>query len=247
MSVSLTSLTRSASRFPMRHNARLLFIAGEWTVVKSKMYIPTDYKREDWESKDALIKAYPLATVITTDENGKIIANHFPFYLYECKETGKKFLHAHVAKRNHQVPTLKSNENVLVIFESHDSYISPSYYPEKQKTHKFVPTWDFASLHIYGKLRIVDDFDFVRTQLENFTNQQESKRAEPWKLTEAPENYLKIMQKAITGLEIEIVETECKYKFEQKMGRDNIDGVVNGLKEDSVHEVAQFVESANKD
>lgn len=231
----------------MRTTRAYIYIAREWSAVKSEMYIPAYYKREDWESKEALIKAYPLATVITTDENGKIIANHFPFYLYECKETGKKFLHAHMAKKNHQLPSLQSNENVLVIFESHDSYISPSYYPEKQRTHKIVPTWDFASIHIYGKLTVVDDFDFVRTQLENFTNQQEAKRSEPWKVTDAPENYLKIMQKAITGLEIEIVETECKYKFEQKMGRDNIDGVVKGLKEDDVHEVAQFVESANKD
>lgn len=209
------------------------------------MYIPTHYNKDSWEFKERLIKEYPLATVITTDENGKIIANHFPFFFYEDPETKKKYLHAHVAKKNHQVPSLTSNGSVLVIFQSHDSYISPSYYPGKQETHKFVPTWDFASLHVYGKLRIIDDFDFVRTQLENFTNQNEEKRKEPWKVTDAPENYLKAMQKAITGLEIEILDTECKYKFEQKMGQKEIDGVAEGLAADGVAEVSAFVKEVN--
>lgn len=187
-----------------------------------------------------------MATVITTDNNGKLIANHFPVYLYEDEETGKKYLHAHVAKKNHQIPSLTANDHVLVIFQSPDSYISPSYYPEKKKTHKFVPTWDFASLHIYGKLRIVDDFDFVRTQLERFSNQQELKRDQPWKLSDAPENYLKLLQKAITGLEIEICETECKYKFEQKMSRENIDGVVDGLADDGLGAVSGYVKLSNE-
>lgn len=208
------------------------------------MYIPAHYNSESWEAKKRLIEEFPLATVITTD-NGKIIANHFPFLLREDQETGKKYLHAHVAKKNHQIPSLKENDHVLVIFQLPDSYISPSYYPEKQKTHKFVPTWDFASLHIYGKLKIIDDFDFVRDQLEHFSNQQELKRDEPWKLSDAPENYLKLMQKAITGLEIEIGESECKYKFEQKMSRENIDGVVEGLAQDGVDVVSGFVKEMN--
>lgn len=210
------------------------------------MYIPAHYNSESWEAKKRLIQEYPLATVITTDENGKLIANHFPFYLHEDPETGKKYLHAHVAKKNHQVQSLKANDHVLTIFQSPDSYISPSYYPEKQKTHKFVPTWDFASLHIHGKLRLIDDFDFVRGQLEHFSNQQELKREQPWKLTDAPESYLKTLQKAITGLEIEIEETECKYKFEQKMSRESIDGVVKGLADDGITEVSAFVKEANE-
>lgn len=208
------------------------------------MYIPAHYKEDKWEQKKLLIVHNPLGTVVTTD-NGKIIANHIPFFLHEDKETGKVYLQAHMAKKNHQLPSLKENDSVLVIFQSPDSYITPSYYPEKEKTHKFVPTWDFASLHVYGKLRVVDDFDFVRQQLVNFTNQNEETRETPWKVSDAPEGYLKIMQKAITGLEIEVGETECKYKFEQKMSRENIEGVVQGLAEDGINHVSGMVKAAN--
>ncbi|SGZ53015.1 CIC11C00000003952 [Sungouiella intermedia] len=209
------------------------------------MYIPAINRVDSWDEKKKLIQEYPLGTVVTTDADGKFIANHFPFFLHEDKETGKWYLQAHVAKKNHQVPSLTSNDNVLVIFQTPESYISPSYYPEKEKTHKFVPTWDFGSLHVHGKLRIIDDFDYVRRQLENFSSQQELKRETPWKLSDAPEGYLRIMQKAITGLEIEIGDTECKLKFEQKMSRENIDGVYNGLVEDGVPEVAEYVKQCN--
>lgn len=208
------------------------------------MYIPPHYNEESWEAKKHLIQTYPLGTVVTL-QDGKLVANHYPFYLKEDPESGKKYLQAHIAKKNGQVPSLEDNAHVLVIFKSPDSYILPSYYPEKARTHKFVPTWDFASLHVYGKLKIIDDFDFVRTQLNNFTNQQEAGRDAPWKVDDAPANYTKLMQKAITGLEIEIGETECKYKFEQKMSKENVSGVMEGLAEDGVHAVSGYVKQAN--
>lgn len=211
------------------------------------MYIPQKFNVAEWQQQEHLIKSYPLATVITIGEDGVPIANHFPFYLHEDPETGKKFLHAHVAKKNHQVPSLKENDKVLVIFQSPSTYILPSYYPEKERTHKFVPTWDFASLHITGKLRIIDDFDFVRAQLNHFTDQNEAEREKKWKVDDAPENYLKIMQKAITGLEIEIVDMKCKYKFEQKETRENVDGVISGLAADGKEVMSNYVKASNAD
>lgn len=208
------------------------------------MYIPAHYNEESWEPKKHLIETYPLATVVTT-QDGKLVANHFPFYLHEDPETGKKVLQAHIAKKNGQVPSLRDNDHVLVIFQSPDSYISPTYYPEKQRTHKFVPTWDFASLHIYGKSKLIDDFAFVRRQLENFSHQNEKSRPVPWKVSDAPEKYTNLMQKAIIGLEIEICETECKYKFEQKYSHENVTGVVEGLAADGKHAVLEYVKQAN--
>lgn len=209
------------------------------------MYIPKHYNEENWEQQKLIIQQYPLGTVITTGEDGKIIANHIPFFLH-VDENGKKFLQAHIARKNHQVPSLTENDNVLVIFQSPDTYISPSYYPSKQETHKFVPTWDFASIHIYGKSKIINDTEFVKTQLENFTNQNESKRELPWKVSDAPEKYVNLLAKAITGLEIEVDSIEGKFKFEQKMARQDIDGVVDGLAKDNLPILSKFVEEANK-
>ncbi|CAK7901727.1 hypothetical protein CAAN1_34S00210 [[Candida] anglica] len=208
------------------------------------MYIPKKYLEEDWEFQEKIIKEYPLATVITTGPEG-IQANHIPFFLHIDESTGKKYLHAHAAKKNPQIPALTEGKEVLIIFKSTDSYIAPEYYPGKQIDHKRVPTWDFAAVHIYGKSKIIDDAQWVRKQLDNFTHQNEKSRENPWKVSDAPEKYVTLLQKAICGVEIEIERIECKYKFEQKEIKQDIDGVTEGLAKDGIHEMSKLVKDTN--
>lgn len=208
------------------------------------MYIPQKYLEEEWELQEGLIRANPLGTIVTFGEDG-LIANHIPFYLSIDKETGKKYLQAHLAKVNPQLPSLKKAEEVLVMFKSADSYITPSYYPSKQEDHKVVPTWDFGAVHCYGIPKIIDDPQWVRTQLDHLSGQQESTRKEPWAVSDAPEKFVGLMQKAICGLEIEVSRTECKFKFEQKMKKQDIDGVIKGLANDNKDEVSKLVEKCN--
>lgn len=207
------------------------------------MYIPTKYNEPEWKEIEHLIKAYPLATVIT-NVGGKIEANHIPFYL---KVDGDKtYLQAHVSKANPQLPAWRDNDDVLVIFQSRDSYITPNYYPSKQETHKFVPTWDFGAVHISGKSRVIDDTSYVRTQLDNLTLQEETKVGSDWKVSDAPESYVTLKQKAIIGLQIEVVSTECKYKFDQDMKSDDVNGVIHGLKGHGKEEVSDLVKTTSE-
>ena len=214
------------------------------------MYVPSQYREEDWDQAAYLVKTYPLATLITTDSNGQIIANHIPFFLKTDTENGgKKLLIAHIAKSNHQLPSLQTNSNVLVIFQSANSYITPDYYPGKPETHKYVPTWDFASVHIYGSSKVIDDFDFVRDQLNNLTNQEEKAQKKEgekaWKVSDAPEGYLKVMQRGIVGLEIQIESFECKYKFEQEKKSADTEGVIKGLALDGKTQLSKLAVDAN--
>lgn len=206
------------------------------------MYIPDKYQASDWELQKSIIENYPLATLITS--NNELIANHIPFNLIE--RDGKKYLQAHIAKKNHQLPSMDNNDNVLVVFTSHDSYITPAYYATKQETHKVVPTWDFASVHIYGKSQIIDSPEFLRAQHLTLADENEPTiNGKKWTVDETPENYYKLLSKAITGLEIEIVKTEGKFKFEQKMKSEDVKGVITGLKSHGKDRVAQFVEDSN--
>lgn len=209
------------------------------------MFIPNKYLNEDWEAQEQIIKSNPLGTVITFSEEDGLIANHIPFYLKVDEKTGKKYLQAHLAKVNPQLKSLKNGKEVLIVFKSVDSYITPSYYPTKAETHKVVPTWDFGAVHCYGIPTIIDDPIWVREQLNHLSDQQEADRVKPWKVNEAPENYLQLLQKSICGLEIEISKIESKLKFEQKMKRQDIDGVIEGLKIDNKPEVSDYVKICN--
>lgn len=207
------------------------------------MYIPDKYLEQDWSTQEELIKKYPLATVITNGKDG-LVANHIPFVLKIDPETGVKYLHAHIAKMNHQIPSFKESDEVLVIFKSDDSYISPSYYPTKQETHKVVPTWDFAAVHVYGTALVIEDSQWVRSQLDDLSEQQERDMTQ-WTVDEAPPKYIELMQKVICGLKIEIKRTECKMKFEQKMKEQDVKGVVCGLARDGKQAVSDMVAKCN--
>lgn len=209
------------------------------------MYIPLVYEKSEWSPQEDLIKKYPLGTIISNTKNG-LIANHVPFHLHVDADTGEKYLHAHLSKRNPQIPSLQSSdEEVLVIFQTQGSYISPSYYPTKAENEKVVPTWDFGCVHCYGTPKIIDDAQWVRKQLDSFTKHQEKDREHEWQVSDAPEKYVTLKQKAIIGLEIHIKRTECKFKFEQDMPAKNIDGVIEGLAKDSKQEVSDLVKESN--
>lgn len=200
------------------------------------MYIPKKYAEDDWDQAQALIKHYPLATVVSSD----LQANHFPFHLEH--RDGKDYLIAHIARANPQRPQLESGEPVLVIFKSADSYITPLYYPSKKETHKVVPTWCFGAVHIKGIPKVIDLEEFLSHALESLTNQEEHDRQVPWKVSDAPESYTKIMKKAIIGLEIEISSWEAKFKFDQDRRPADVEGVVEGLKQDDKQPMLELVQ-----
>lgn len=190
------------------------------------MYIPKKYREDDWDQAQSLIQQYPLATVVSLD----LQANHIPFHLETRGD--KHFLIAHIAKANPQRPQLASEEPVLVIFQSHDGYITPLYYPLKKETHKVVPTWCFGAVHIKGIPRIIDLDEFLTHALNSLTTQEEQHRDVPWKVSDAPESYTRIMKKAIIGLEIEVTLWEAKFKFDQDRSASDVAGVVAGLNHD---------------
>ena len=40
----------------------------------------------------------------------------------------------------------------LVIVRGPDAYISPAWYPSKAEHGRVVPTWNYVTAHVYGRL-----------------------------------------------------------------------------------------------
>lgn len=200
------------------------------------MYIPRLFEVKDFESQADLIKNNPLGVIFSCNQgffgNSDIKATHVPFYL---KDGEKKSLVAHLAAENDQIEQLEHAKEVLVVFLSVDSYISPAWYPNKHKSHKFVPTWNFAAVHVYGRPKIYRNKEDKLKMVSTLTEQEEGKRpegeefGEKWKVSDAPENYIDLMLKNIIGLEIEISEIQSKWKFDQNKVPIDIKGEIEGL------------------
>ncbi|AJS42119.1 ALS_1a_G0033580.mRNA.1.CDS.1 [Saccharomyces cerevisiae] len=158
------------------------------------MYIPKHFESMEL-SRYKLSKKPPLGTLFSSkasrqgffgwrtssnkdDPDFGMCASHIPFVFVEF-DNGEYKLIAHLARKNKQVEMLERVQKCLVVFQSVDSYISPAWFPMKKKTHKFVPTWDFAAVHVYGTPRIIrDDKDWLINMLSTLTDQEEEKRPE---------------------------------------------------------------------
>lgn len=193
------------------------------------MYQPSAFREERLETLHALIRAHPLATLITAGSAG-LIANLVPFTLVETGDKGT--LRCHVAKANDQIAPLQSGAETLVIFHGPEAYITPSWYPSKKEHGRVVPTWNYVVVQVRGTPRVIDDHAWLKAQITDLTSRQENQRPEPWKVTDAPEAFIEEQIKSIIGVEIPILTIEGKWKFSQNRSAADRQGVYDRLRDE---------------
>jgi transcriptional regulator len=191
------------------------------------MYQPPHFREDDLAVQHALIKAHPLGLLITAGGEGPT-ANLLPFRLHpELSEKGT--LKVHMARANRQWKEIAAGAAVLVVFQGADNYITPSWYATKRETGKVVPTWNYAVVQARGPARIIEDHDWLRTQVASLTDEHEAPRAERWEVSDAPEKYIEAQLKGIVGVEIEIASIEGKWKVSQNRPEADRAIVAEGL------------------
>lgn len=210
------------------------------------MFIPKHFSETRVDVIHQLIRAYPLSTLVTLSSGG-LNANHIPLHLAE--ESGSLgILRGHVARANPIWKDIIDDVEVLAIFHGPSAYITPSWYPTKQETGKAVPTWNYVVAHAYGKLRVIDEPGWLRSQLDMLTSHTEAGFSEPWKVADAPADYTEKLIKGIVGIEIVISRLEGMWKTSQNQPEKNQAGVYQGLrlsdKPDSL-EMAAMIEKNN--
>ncbi|CUI98868.1 FMN-binding negative transcriptional regulator [Achromobacter aegrifaciens] len=190
------------------------------------MYLPSAFREDSPEVQHDFIRAHPLG-VLTTSGEGGLMANHIPCLLYPEGPYG--VLRLHVARANPQLADLASGRECLVVFHGPQAYVTPSWYPTKAETHKVVPTWNFVAVHVWGAPVIQDDPAWLRAQLDALTDSQEKARAQPWRVADAPADFIAAQMRAIVGVEIPIARIEGKWKVSQNRTVADRRGVAEGL------------------
>lgn len=193
------------------------------------MYIPKQFEEPRLEVMHALIRAHPLATLVTLSSAG-LDANHIPLHLSEAGASPFGVLRGHVARANPIWRDAAKDRDVLVVFQGADAYISPSWYAAKQETGKVVPTWNYVAVHAYGPLRVIDDARWIRARLEELTAQQEVAFPEPWAVADAPQEFTDKLIEGIVGIEIPITRLSGKWKVSQNQPPQNQASVMQGLR-----------------
>ena len=208
------------------------------------MYQPAHHREDRLEVQHALIRSFPLGTLVTAGASG-LVANHIPF-LIDPAASRLGTLRAHLARANPQRREFDAAAEALVVFQGPESYITPSWYETKRETGKVVPTWNYAAVHAYGPIRILDDAAWLRGHIAELTAVNERGRAEPWAVSDAPESFVEAMVRAIVGIEIAIARIEGKWKVSQNRPEADRRGVVDGLRTEGgepAREMAELVEA----
>jgi len=191
------------------------------------MYVPTHFEETRIEVLHQFIRAHPLGALVTLTPTG-LDANHVPF---ELDPASAPFgtLRAHIARANPLWRECSNDAEALVIFQGPSGYISPSWYPAKRETGKVVPTWNYAVVHAHGRLRAVDDPDWLRRLVERLTDRHEAGRRDPWSVADAPPDFVNTQLRAVLGLELTITRLRGKWKMSQNRSPGDREGVARGL------------------
>jgi transcriptional regulator len=168
-----------------------------------------------------------LGALVTFTPSG-LDANHIPFEV-DPEPLPFGTLRGHIARANPLWRAFSRDVETLVIFRGPSEYVSPSWYPSKRDTAKVVPTWLYAVVHAHGPLRIIDDQTWLRGFVETLTNRHEAGRNEPWKVTDAPADFVDKMLGAIVGIEIPVTRLIGKWKVNQNRSAKDRAGTVEGL------------------
>lgn len=193
------------------------------------MYVPSHFEETRTEVLHRLIREHSQAALVTLGSGG-LTANHIPFEL-DPDPAPFGTLRGHVARANPVWQDFAKDMEALVVFQGPQAYISPSWYETKKQNGKVVPTYNYIVVHAHGTLRAVQDQAWLRDLVERLTNRFEGRRAEPWRVTDAPGEFVEKLLGAIVGLEMPVSRLIGKWKLSQNRPQVDRDGVVKGLSE----------------
>jgi len=194
------------------------------------MYTPAHFQEDRPEVLHALIRQFPLATLVTATASG-FDATHVPFLL----EDG--VLRGHVARAN----PIANAASALAIFQGPQHYISPSWYASKEHDPRVVPTWNYIAVHAHGPIRSFTDKTRLFQIVADLTAYFEKDNPNPWSIQDAPAEYIDKMLNAITGIEIPIERLEGKWKVSQNRLVEDRKSVIDALND---HPMAAAVKAA---
>jgi len=194
------------------------------------MYVPAHFEPSEDEVRDLL--RHPGAADLVTATADGILSTMLPLV---WDEPGSRdglgtwgALLGHVARNNPQWKTPAVGE-AMVIVRGPDAYVSPGWYATKREHGRVVPTWNYVTVHAYGRLVIHEDPAWLEANVRRLTTTHEAARAEPWAVDDAPRHYIEGQLRAIVGVEVLLDRAIGKWKLSQNRSDEDIAGVIDGL------------------
>ena len=187
------------------------------------MYRPRLFKMDDPAALHRLMREESFALLVTAP-GGVPVASHIPLFL-DTVGDGPDRLLGHVAKANPQWREFDGETEAMAMFWGPHAYVSPGWY----ESRKMVPTWNYVTVHAYGKPRIMPDPADARAVLQRLVATYESEASGPWSMDRLPDSYVEKQLKGIVAFEMPIDRLEGKFKLSQEKSEADRAGAIRGL------------------
>ena len=196
------------------------------------MHIPRFFRQEDRQTIIEFLRKNDFATLVLYDGQ-RPVASHL---LFEILEEGEAlFVNGHMSRANPQWKTFEKNPEVLIIFHGAHTYISPTWY-----NHVNVPTWNYQSVHVYGKPRLITNYDEAYSILKRLIDRYETKGH--YKMETLPQDFVEKEIRGIMAFQIEVTRVEANYKLSQNRKDEDYANIITQLEkrtDDLSHGVAE--------
>lgn len=204
------------------------------------MYLPAPFIA-DQRTIEELLFGQGVAELITATSTGPLVTP-LPF-VFDPDVGDHGSILGHLARSNdHWQQDVLGD--ALVVVRGPDAYITPAWYASKAEHGRVVPTWDYVTVHVHGRLLIHDDAGWVADQVRRLTDKHEADRPASWSVDDAPAPFIARQLRAIVGIELRIERLEGKAKLSQNRGDADISGVISGLHDRGDDLMAAAVERA---
>ena len=186
------------------------------------------------------MRAHPFALLCGADEKGKPVATQVPLLFEQRGE--RLFLQGHVMKKQDHTNVFFQNPQVLIVFTGAHTYVSASWYEEKQ----IASTWNYQSVHVSGNIQFQDGV-FLHRLLTRLTESYEEPGS-PSLVQKMDPAYVEQMMKAIVAFEMEVISVRHVFKLSQNRDKKSHDNIITKLKgqDGDAGEVARVMEKNSK-
>jgi transcriptional regulator len=179
------------------------------------MYSPKLY-REDRRNILEFIRQNEFATLVLFDGE-KPIASHL---LVEVVEDGERVnIYGHMSRANPLWKLFESDREALVIFQGPHTYISATWYD-----HVNVPTWNYISVHAYGRPSLVTDHNEMYALLSRLVERHEADHT--YRMETLPQDFVEKEMKGIAAFKVEVTRLEAAFKLSQNRNDTDYQNII---------------------
>ena len=197
------------------------------------MYDLPYHKETDGRVLREFIGKHPFAFVTGCDANGQPVATQIPVFFEE--RDGHQFLRGHLMKNTDHHTAFEGNPKVLVVFTSHNAYVSGSWYSDPHTPS----TWNYMSVHVQGTIRFLEGPELVRVLKETSLHFEGDDEQSPTTFENLPKRLTDRLVHAIVAFEIEVESLDGVFKLSQDRDAESYHRIIHKLRENG--EAGRFI------